>query len=117
MKIGTLNYESFSFRIVEAERDSLDGPSDPASSVDLWETTVSDVRPGRFGGFSFTAPPYKDRGIKDMVFCNLFFERPSDGKVSDKVMLVYQPETADRRVAAAAPPDPGMHELESLLPC
>lgn len=88
--------EDLRVKICEADQDDNSdaaGSSSAAPSPNAaWETVVAEVKVGRFGGMSFTAPPYKDPNITVPVFCHLYFERPSDQKVSDKVTLMYVPD-------------------------
>jgi hypothetical protein len=66
------------FSICESDREGA--PEDPPAGGNgrpgIWETNVTDVKTGRFGGLSFTAPPFKDPSITEPVFCTLYIERP-----------------------------------------
>ena len=79
---------------------------DPESGETVWESLVTEVSVGKFGGMSFIAPRYmcvytsliihfnilllnryRDPSIQDPVIVSLYFERPSDSKTSNKVEM------------------------------
>lgn len=65
-----------------------------AKGVDVWTHFVphSQMKPSRFGGVSFIAPPYKESTATQPIKVQLILTRLSDQKSSEPVHLIYVPK-------------------------
>eukprot|EP00095_Tigriopus_kingsejongensis_P012558 maker-scaffold1273_size51358-snap-gene-0.9 protein:Tk12558 transcript:maker-scaffold1273_size51358-snap-gene-0.9-mRNA-1 annotation:"embryonic polarity" len=63
----------------------------------VWSHPVSQsqMKPSRFGGVSFIAPPYQNCSISEPVKVQLILTRLSDQKSSEPVSLVYVPSLSN----------------------